>query len=171
MFDRRLHLPLIAIIFLSLGLAPPAPAQQVLVQNGATVEVSNGSIFDLQGGEMDLGEASATARLEETTAGRVTGGTLTATRALSSPSGADPAGLGAVLDASEDLGEVTVRGHTAQTANGNTSIERYYDISPSQNNGSLSAKLTVTYNDDELNPLSGSESDLELFKSSDGGST
>jgi hypothetical protein len=158
-------------LLLSVGLALPAPAQQVLVQNGATVEVASGGAWDLQGGAMDFGPVGATARLEEVSAGRVTGGQLTADRALSSPSQADPAGLGAVLSASVDLGEVTVtRGHVVQTAsNGNESIRRYYDITPSKNNSSLSATLTHTYADAELNGLS--ESDLELFKSEDGGST
>ncbi|MEF8797526.1 MAG: T9SS type A sorting domain-containing protein, partial [Salinivenus sp.] len=148
----------------------PAPAQQVLVQNGATVQVQNGATFDLQGGQMDFGLAGATARLEETSAGRVAGGTLTATRALDGPSSADPAGLGAVLSASENLGEVTVvRGHTVQTGSGNESIRRYYNLSATGTNSGLSATLTHTYHDAELNNLS--ESGLELFKSTDGGST
>jgi hypothetical protein len=157
-------------LLLSVGLALPAPAQQVLVQNGATVEVANGGAWDLQGATMDFGPAGSTARLAEVSAGRVTGGLLTADRALSSPSSADPAGLGAVLSASVDLGTVTVtRGHAIQTGNGNESIRRYYQVSPSQNNSGLSATLTHTYHDAELNGLS--ESDLELFKSTDGGST
>jgi hypothetical protein len=120
---------------------------------------------------MDFGPAGTTNRLSETSKGRVTGGLLTADRSLNSPSSADPAGLGAVLSASVDLGEVTVtRGHTVQTAsNGNASIRRYYDISPSGTNSGLSATLTHTYADAELNGLS--ESDLELFKSTDDGST
>lgn len=158
-------------LLLSVGLALPAPAQQVLVQNGATVEVANGGAWDLQGATMDFGPVGATARLDEKNKGRVTGGLLTADRALNSPSSADPAGLGAVLSASVDLGDVTVtRGHAAQTAsNGNESIRRYYDIAPSGTNSGLSATLTHTYTDAELNGLS--ESGLELFKSTDGGST
>ena len=153
------------------AIALPAPAQQVLVQNGATVEVANGGALDLQGSAMDFGPVGTTNQLSETSKGRVTGGLLTADRALNSPSQADPAGLGAMLSASVDLGEVTItRGHTVQTAsNGNESIRRYYDIVPSQNNSDLSATLTHTYADAELNGLS--ESDLELFKSEDGGST
>ena len=119
---------------------------------------------------MDFGSPGATAMLDETSAGRVTGGTLTATRTLSSPNGADPAGLGAVITASVNLGNVIVtRGHTAQTGNGNSSIERYYDISPSQNNSGLSAELTVSYNDAELGGLT--ESDLEFFKSTNAGTS
>ncbi len=154
-----------------MALALPAPAQQVLVQNGATARVSNGGVWHLQGGTMDFGPAGTTNRLKEIADGRVFGGLLTATRALDNPSSADPAGLGAELSVSVDLGEVTVtRGHEVQTAsNGNESIERYYDISPSKNNSGLSATLTYAYADAELNGLS--ESNLELFKSTDGGSS
>jgi hypothetical protein len=155
-----------------MALALPASAQEVLVQNGATLQAQNGAVLDLEGGQMNLGGAGATAVLDETGTGRVTGGTLTATRALNAPDGADPAGLGVILSADVDLGDVTVtRGHTAQSADGNQSIERYYDIEPSQNNSGLSAQLTFTYNDDELATLSGTESELELFKSTDDGSS
>ena len=145
-----------------------AAAQTVSVQNGATVQVQNGASWNLEDGTMDFGSSGATARLNEQGSARVAGGQLTATRALSSPSSADPAGLGLQITASTDLGDVTVtRGHTAQTGNGNSSIERYYNISPSQNNSGLSAELTVSYNDAELNGLT--ESDLEFFKSTNGG--
>ncbi len=148
----------------------PAHGQAFKVQHGTTLQVQNGTVLDLQGGQMDLGDAGATARLQESGAGRVTGGTLTATRALESPSEADPAGLGAVISASADLGKVTVtRGHAVQTGGGNEGIARYYEISPSQNNDGLDATLTHTYHDDELNGLV--ESDLVFFKSEDGGST
>jgi len=157
-------------LLLAAAVALPAPGQQVLVQNGTTVEVANGGALDLQGATMDFGPVGATARLQEVSSGRVTGGLLTADRALSSLSQADPAGLGAVLSASEDLGEVTVtRGHTVQTGSGNESIRRYYDIAPSGTNSGLNATLTHTYHDAELNGLT--ESDLELFKSDDSGST
>jgi len=167
----RCLLILSLLLGLSLALTVPAPAQQVLVQNGATVEVANGGALDLQGATMDFGPVGTTNRLRETSRGRVTGGRLTADRALNSPSQADPAGLGAVLSASVDLGEVSVtRGHTVQTAsNGNESIRRYYDIAPSGTNSGLSATLTHSYADAELNGLS--ESNVELFKSTDGGST
>jgi len=146
-------------------------AQTVTVQNGTTLQVQNGAVFDLESGEMDLGGSGTTNRLAESSAGRVTGGTLTATRSLNGPSAADPAGLGAILTSGANLGAVTItRGHAAQTAsNGNASIERYYDISPAQNNGGLDATLALTYHDAERNGIS--EADLELFRSTDGGSS
>jgi len=145
-------------------------AQTVSVQNGATVQVQNGASWNLEDGTMDFGPSGATARLNEQSGARVTGGQLTATRALSSPSSADPAGLGLQITASTDLGDVTVtRGHTVQDApNNNEGIARYYDVSPSQNNSGLSAELTLAYNDAELNGRT--ESLLEFFKSTDSGS-
>lgn len=147
-----------------------ASAQTVKVQNGGTFQVSGGTV-GLEGGTMDLGGVGVTARLEEQSQGHVTGGELKATRSLNSPSSVDVAGLGAELSASVDLGDVAVtRGHTIQTdGSGNESIKRYYDISPSKNNSGLSATLTHHYSDGELNGLS--ESGLELFRSTDGGST
>ncbi|WP_263792509.1 T9SS type A sorting domain-containing protein [Salinibacter sp.] len=166
----RCLLTLSLLLGFSLALTVPAAGQQILVQNGATVEVNNGGVWDLQGGTMDFGPAGATATLSEPSGGRVYNGLLTAVRALSNPTAADPAGLGIEITASNDLGDVTVtRGHAIQTAsNGNESIERYYEISPSQNNSGLSAELTFSYTDAELNGLS--ESTLEFFKSEDGGS-
>ena len=168
--DFRYSLRLLLLASLLAVFPCTVEAQTVRVQNDATVRVQNDASWDLQGGTMDFGSPGAAARLDEQGSARVAGGQLTATRALSSPNGADPAGLGAVITASVNLGNVTVtRGHTAQTGNGNSSIERYYDISPSQNNSGLSAELTVSYNDAELNGLT--ESDLEFFKSTNGGTS
>ena len=175
---RSERLPAVRIVCAALlsllltgSVALPASAQTIRVQNGAVVEVGNGGVWDLQGGMMDFGPATASTRLREEQAGRVTGGRLTATRDFGSPSQASLAGLGVVLSAAADVGEITVtRGHTVQTAaNGNASIARYYDISVAQNNSGLDATLRLEYADAELNGLV--ESDLELFKSADGGAT
>ena len=169
----RCFLPLSLLLGLSLALtvSPPAAAQTLTVQNGGTVEVSNGGTWDLHGATANLGGTGNTASIRETDGARFANGQLTATRALNAPSARDVAGLGLQITASANLGDVTVtRGHTIQTApNGNESIERYYDVNPSQNNSGLSAELTFTYNDAELNGRT--ESDLEFFKSTDGGAS
>jgi hypothetical protein len=159
----------VLVLSLFLALTVPASAQQITVQNGGTITVENGSTWDLNGATVDLGGTSTTASISETGGGRFANGQLTATRALNSPSSADPAGLGLQITASTDLGDVTVtRGHTVQDApNNNEGIARYYDVNPSQNNSGLSAELTFSYNDAELNGLS--ESKLEFFKSEDSG--
>jgi hypothetical protein len=128
-------------------------------------------VWNLHGTTVDLGGPGSTAAIRETGGGRFTGGTLTAVRTLDAPSSATPAGLGITVSTAADLGDVTVtRGHTVQTAaNGNASIARYYDISVAQNNSGLNATLRLRYADAELNGIG--ESDLELFKSTDGGAT
>ncbi|PQJ26873.1 hypothetical protein BSZ35_18255 [Salinibacter sp. 10B] len=173
--ERFLSSRLFASTLLSLLLAGagafPAPAQQVLIGQADSVRVTNGGVWHLQGGTMDLGGVDTTAALVETDSARVTGGTLTATRALNGPSSANPAGLGAFLSASADLGEVTVtRGHAVQTGGGNESIERYYDIDPSGTNSGLNADLKIEYRDAELGTIS-DESNLVFFKSDDGGTS
>lgn len=160
----------IACCTLVLALAPwPASAQAITVQNGGTITVENGGVWDLNGTTVDLGDAGSTASITETGGGRFTGGQLTATRTLDAPWQADPAGLGIEISSSETLGETTVtRGHAVQTGSGNESIERYYNIQPATNSG-LDATLTFNYLDAELNGLS--ESTLEFFRSTDDGST
>ena len=159
------------LLILTLGLPIPTLAQTLTVQNGGTVEVSNGGTWDLHGATANLGGTGNTASIRETNGARFAGGTLTAIRTLNAPTSADPAGLGIEITASANLGDVTVtRGHAVQTApNGNASIRRYYDLSPSQNNVGLNATLAVSYNDAELNGRS--EAELAFFKSTDGGST
>ena len=78
-------------------------------------------------------------------------------------------GLGAEITTAIDPVSLTVeRGHAAQTGGGNNSILRYYDITPSTNTG-LNATLVFHYEDAELNGLT--EANLDLYKSTDGGST
>lgn len=160
-------------LFLSLFLvaaAVPATAQTIEVRNGGTLEVSNGGVWDLQDvTTVDLGPVGSTVSITETGGARFANGILEATRDLNAPNSRDVASLGAQISASADLGATTVtRGHAIQNApNGNEGIARYYDLSPSQNNSGLSATLTFSYHDDELRGLS--ESNLELFKSTDGG--
>ncbi len=67
------------------------------------------------------------------------------------------------------MGSTTItRSHGQQTGNGNQSILRTYDISPT-NNSELNATLVFHYDDSELNGLD--ESTLILYCSVDGGST
>lgn len=157
------------LLVLALGV-PLGHAQTIEIQNGGRVAVTNGGVWDLEGSTVDLGPAGADASISETSAGRFAGGQLEATRNLSAPSQADPAGLGIEISASATLGATTViRGHTVQSGNSNESIERYYELAPSQANSGLSAELVFRYADAELNGLA--ESNLAVFKSTDGGST
>ena len=164
------YLSFVLALSLFLALTVPASAQRITVQNGATITVQNGAFWDLNGATVDLGGTSSTASISETSDGRFSNGPLAATRSLDSPSEADPGGLGLEISASENLGDVEVtRVHTAQTANNNASIERYYDVTASRNNSGLDAELTFAYNDAERNGIQ--ESELEFFKSEDEGTS
>jgi|GEM_PF-1587001 len=123
--------------------------------------------FDLNGNDITLG---STGYLIEGT-GRLfgTSGTISTTRSLSSISSLDVALLGAKITTSANMGSTTItRGHAVQTGNGQSSIQRYYDITPT-NNSSLNASVYFYYNENELNSIS--ESNLILFRSTDSGST
>jgi len=98
-----------------------------------------------------------------------TTGTISTTRNLSNISSLNVAGLGASLSTAADMGSTTItRGHTAQTGNSNSSILRYYDITPT-NNASLNATLVFNYLDAEFNSLT--ESNFTLYRSTDAGSS
>jgi hypothetical protein len=138
--------------------------------NGGTLALPNGGVWKLHGATVHLGGTGHTASIAETGGARFSGGMLTATRDLNTPSQANPAGLGIVISSGENLGATTItRGHAIQTGpNGNQSIARYFDLAPTNNSG-LGATLTFHYNDDELNGLA--ETALEFFRSTDGGAS
>ncbi len=153
----------------SIGLSDAALGQTITVENGGEIEMRNGGVWDLEGTRVDLGGVGATVSIDETGGGRFDDGQLEATRTLTTPSQANPAGLGLEISSGEDLGETTItRDHTVQTGDGNSSISRYFDIAPT-NNSNLHATLTFTYADAELNGLS--ENELVFFRSTDGGTT
>ncbi|NBB86893.1 MAG: T9SS type A sorting domain-containing protein [Bacteroidetes bacterium] len=155
---------LLALLLFGSTFGSPAAAQRINVVNGATMRVSNDAVMELHNTTLDFGSVGSTARLEETSNGRVTGGTLVATRMLNSPSGVDVAGLGAVISADQDLGGTIVfREHDIQSANGNESIARYYDIY-TESFIDLDATLVFTYHEAELNGIP--ETELELFQMS-----
>lgn len=94
-----------------------------------------------------------------------TSGTITTTRTLSNISAQNVGGLGATITSSADMGSTTItRGHSTQGSN--SSISRYYDITPTTNTG-LNATLVFNYNDNEVN--ANMESYLRLFKSTNSG--
>ncbi len=121
------------------------------------------SDIDLNGQTIALGSSAYI--IEDT--GRVYGssGSITTTRNLSNID-ENVAGLGAEITTSANLGSTTItRTHAANSDP--ASIERRYSISPTTNTG-LNATLAFHYNENELNGLT--ESYLQLFRSTDGGS-
>lgn len=150
----------------ALLLAAPAQAQSdptITVQNGAVLTVSGGAVVDIQGGLLDFGGVDETARLNETDSARITGGTLTATRTLSAPSGENVAGLGFTLTSSADLGATTVtRTHDGASVGGQPAADRTYSVSPTGQNSALGATVVLAYAEAELGDLS--ESDLAAYR-------
>ncbi len=168
------------------------PNNQTLTHNGTgafnnlTVDKSGGDLvlastlnvdgtLTLTSGDVDLNGQSLvlgpSATLNETAGSTVKGsaGNIEVTRTLNAPSSENVGGLGATITSSANLGSTTLRrGHAVQTGAGNESILRYYEILPANNSG-LNATLAFAYDASELNGIL--ESDLELFRSTDGGTT
>lgn len=82
-----------------------------------------------------------------------TGGEVIKVLVLNAPNAVNPGNMGATITSSANLGTTILRrGHVAQVLPGNNSIERYYQIIPSNNSG-LNASVNLTYFDAELNGL------------------
>jgi len=146
---------------------------------GGDVQLSNNiavnGILTLTSGDLDLNGKTVTlgssATLSETSGNTVKGttGSITTTRSIIAPSSNNIAGMGAELTSSADLGSTTItRGHTVQTDNTNSSILRYFDITPTATTG-LNATLVFYYDNSEVNGLN--ELELELYKSTDSGNS
>ncbi|MBN4065922.1 T9SS type A sorting domain-containing protein, partial [Candidatus Amoebophilus asiaticus] len=145
--------------------------------NSAVTTVTNNLTMtdgdvDLNGNNIDL--SSTGTIVGETDDSRIKGtsGVITTTRDINAPASLDVGGMGVILTtgSSDNLGSTTIqRGHTPQTGAGNTGIERYYDISPT-NNSNLN--MTLRFNYLAGQELRGqSETNFVLYRSTDGGST
>jgi hypothetical protein len=139
--------------------------QQPIITNAA-VKFTSGNI-DLAGNTLQL--APTAILLGEHPTSRfldnAQGGYVTITRTLNAPAAANPGNLGAIITSTQNLGSTTIkRGHKSQVnvANTGNSINRYYDITPT-NNTAVNATLRLTYFDAELNSLP--EADLNMYKS------
>jgi|GEM_PF-2140353 len=129
-----------------------------------TMKVISGDL-DLNGHTVTLG---SNATLSEAAGNTVLGtdGKITITTDLNTPAGVNVGGLGAWISSSSNLGSTTIeRYHSHRSGEGNDGIERYYNISPSNNSG-LNATLRFYYDESELNSIP--EANLRLFQSPDG---
>lgn len=133
-----------------------------------TLSIVNGD-FNIAGTILTL---SPTAYLIETPGNTVTGfnGYIQTTQTINTPLSINVAGMGAILTSASNFGSTIIkRGNNVQiNLNGTTSILRYFDITPTNNTG-LNATLTFKYDDSELN--SRPEGSLQLFRSTNSGST
>lgn len=127
-----------------------------------TIGISNGIVVDL---------GSTGFLRHESNSSYLSGfGTLRATRSLNAPNNADPANMGLEITSAQNLGSTIIeRVHNPQTvAQNNTGIERYFNISPT-NNTNLNASVRFHYFPHELNGLV--ENTLTFWRSVDNGTT
>jgi hypothetical protein len=153
------------------GLRINNPAGTVLLANvpvNDTLSVIIGDL-DLNGNVITV---SPIGYLTETPGNTVKGnaGNLVTTRTINAPVSLNVAGFGALLTSTSILGVTEIkRGHGQQSnLSGNTSIQRYYDITPATNSG-LNATLVFKYDESELNGKV--EPALSLFRSTNTGSS
>ncbi len=123
-------------------------------------------------GALTLTNGNLTLNGQSLTYGTITGteGTISESQSLNAPSAVNVGTLGTLITSAADLGSTTVkRGFNVQSGNGNQSILRWYDITPTTNSG-LDATLVFPYSEGaELNGIA--EANLRLFKSTDNGTT
>ncbi len=151
------------------------------INNSAGVTLTGSVSYPVNGtltvtsGDLSTGTSyvtlGSTATLTET-GSNIVYGDIRTTRTVAQSTNNTFGGIGAEINASGAApGSTVLRRVTGTTAirsgNSNSSIKRYYVITPTTNSG-LNATLVFHYNDraDELNGLS--ESDLLLWKSADG---
>jgi hypothetical protein len=145
--------------------------------NGATITSGNPTVngaLTITSGNLGTGTNTITlgssATLSET-AGQTVLGNIATTRNVNSSSTQTFGGIGADITAgSVAPGSTTVlrRTGTASSGNGNSSILRNFDITPTVNTG-LNAGLVYHYDDTEL--AGQTENTLQLYKSTNAGST
>lgn len=131
-------------------------SKSVLLTGDVTV---NGQViftkgkFDLNGNDLTLGTANGEI-IGENSSNYFTGssgGEITKTVVLNAPSAESPGDMGVTITSSQNLGSTTIKmGHVAQSIKGTSSIQRYYEISPTNNSG-LNATVRFDYLDSELN--------------------
>ncbi|MEP6747494.1 MAG: T9SS type A sorting domain-containing protein [Bacteroidota bacterium] len=97
-----------------------------------------------------------------------TGGNVIKTASLNAPASVNPGNIGIAISSAANLGNTVIkRGHQQQTIPGGLmSINRYYDITPTNNN-SLNASLQMYYLDNELAGIN--KSTLNFYRSEDNG--
>ena len=160
------------------GLPSSVTGLKIANANGVTLTsplTVNGTLT-VASGDLITGANTVTlggsATLSET-AGSLVLGNLTTTRTVSQSTNNTFGGIGVEInaaDAAPGSTSVTRVTGTALTGNSNNSIKRYFTINPTVN-ADLNASLVFHYDDRtaELNSLT--ESTLQLFKSTDAGST
>ena len=126
--------------------------QQIQVDNELQMITGN---LDLNNNDLQLGSSNGLITGESTSSyiHGSSGGEVIKTIDLNAPNDENPGNIGVSITSTANLGSTTIyRGHVVQDVNGETSIERYYDIVPTNNTG-LDATLQFYYLDHELNGI------------------
>jgi hypothetical protein len=123
--------------------------------------LNNGNI-DLNGFDIDLGSTgSLVGESVLSTVVGSSGGSINRTILLNAPTNVNPGNLGIEISSAANLGlSVIKRGHTQQVNSSGFSINRYFDIIPT-NNTALNASIKMYYQDTEL--ASVNENELKLW--------
>jgi hypothetical protein len=123
--------------------------------------LNNGNI-DLNGFDIDLGlTGSLVGESVLSTFVGPTGGSINRTILLNAPINVNPGNLGIEITSAANLGlSVIKRGHTQQVNSSGFSINRYFDIIPT-NNTALNASIKMYYQDTELAGVN--ENELKLW--------
>ena len=123
----------------------------------------NGGLVNLNGNDMTLGTDNGVI-VNESNANRIVGpngGEIIKVMDLNTPSSANPGNMGLEISSASNLGSTTIkRGHIPQNIPGGMSINRYFDVTPTNNTGA-NATVRMSYFDGELNSLV--ESTLEAW--------
>ena len=122
--------------------------QSIEIVNFLTLQSGN---INLNGQTIDLGANGEI--IGEANDMRIFGSTgkIMAVRDLNAPNGASIAGMGVGITSSANLGSTTIeRTHGIETVGSGASIERAFNIMPTNNSG-LAATLRIDYFDNELN--------------------
>jgi hypothetical protein len=133
-----------------------------------TLDMTDGDL-DLNGSNINLGTTASI--MNESNDKRIYGnsGVITTTRNINAPSNLNVGGMGIIITTNANLGSTIIeRGHQVQGYDWNNSIQRYYNINPT-NNTSLDANLKFMYFENELNGVP--EVDMVFWRSADNGNT
>ena len=146
----------------------PATSLQLLSNIAILSKVNfSGGLLDLANSMVDLGSFAILSNESETSRAFTNGSGYIQFTGTFVANGANPGNLGAVITSTANLGSTVIRrGHAVQSGVGgtNSSIRRYYDIIP-VNNNMLKATLRFRYFDAELNGIT--ENSLYQWKSKD----
>ena len=151
------------ISFYNLGVNKTAGSARLLRNTSITNNLlfTNGNI-DLNGFDIDLGSTgSLVGESALSTVVGLSGGSINRTISLNAPTNVNPGNIGIEITSTANLGLTTIkRGQSQQVNSSGFSINRYFDVIPTNNTG-LNATIKMYYQDAELAGVN--ENELKLW--------